>query len=144
MIHRSLFKFLAGKKVVLVGSEAENLAALWKTKEFLDAYQHFGPIDKIEVVAGIKTASHPTVDWRCMAPITESLKGLSFDVALLGCGGLAKILAFRIWKDMKRTAIDVGAVFPALLGGTERSRMIMSDGKWPEVKWSVKLQTNLT
>jgi hypothetical protein len=142
ILPRTLFPFLAGKRVLLIGSEAENLERLWKDPKFLSDYAHFGPIEKTIIAGAVKTPSHPKPDWRCLDSIMDRVKGLSFDVALLGCGGLAKILAFRIWK-MNRTALDMGAVFPAMLGGKHRQRPILKDAKWPKADWGVELATKL-
>ena len=140
---RSLFSRLAHKRVVIIGSEAENLAAMWRTRSFLDAYAPFGPIDKVHVGLAIRTPSHPNPNWRCVDGIMDRLRKTPFDIALIGMGGLAKILSYRIWKELKRTALDMGAIFPAMLGGKHRQRHILKDIKWPEEKWPVELGTKL-
>jgi hypothetical protein len=134
------FNFVAGKKVVLIGTESEKLAQAWRGRDFIEAYSHLGPVDKAEIVDTIRTPNRGPEAHKCLDPIIERLKRTQFDVALLACGGLAKILSYRIWK-MGRTALDMGAVFPALLGGTERQRLILRDIKWPVRTWSLQRDT---
>lgn len=134
LIRGLLFSFLAGRKVVLVGHLAGRLAEAMKNPEFIRSYSRFGPIKHLKIVDFIETSPREKCRWEEVGLATEKLKSIDFDVALISYGGLAKILAHRVWK-MGKTALDVGYIFDALLAVDpyQRSqRPILKDATWPE------------
>lgn len=136
LVLQYLFPFLMDKKVVLIGDKAERLAQAWNTKKFIDAYSMFGPVDKIQVVRGFLTGGRGSGGWKRLDEITDLLRDIDFDVALIGWGTPAKILAHRICTRYGKTALDVGSVFDALAGGdaaNAREREVLNWTKWPDV-----------
>jgi hypothetical protein len=132
LVDGSLFSFLEGKKVLLIGGLAAELARAWGNPAFQAAYKKFGPLDR---VASIQAMPMPRRGQRSayleMDGLTLQIKEADFDVALLSVGVPAKILARRIWA-MGKTALDVGFVFDALLGDNERTmRPVLKDTVWP-------------
>jgi hypothetical protein len=132
----SLFGRLAGKRVVLVGWLAPRLREVWGTAEFRDSYAAFGPVDEIEIVGAVETTSRE--DGGAAGDYESALAELrrhEYDVALLGCGVVAKPLAWQVRND-GRTGLDVGFVFDALLGNPEREvRPLLRDVSWPDANW---------
>ncbi len=133
----SLFRWLEGKRVLLIGYLGPKLAEAWKTKEFQDAYRSWGPVDKATIVGSIRMGSKAEGGaFKDYETAIRELDKYRYDVALLSCGITAKPLAWEI-RQRNITAVDVGFVFNALLGGGERTqRPILRDVKWPTVKWS--------
>lgn len=132
LVDGSWFRWLSGKKVLLVGTLAPALEAAHRRKTFLDAYQMFGPLEKVRIVGAIRTRSREEGGaWADYDRVLEESKRYDYDVALLSCGVTAKPLAWKLRKRGK-TAIDAGFVFDALLGDKEREvRPIFSKIRWP-------------
>jgi hypothetical protein len=136
LIDGTLMSWLAGRKVLLVGTFARRLANVWKTDEFRDAYASLGPVDKVNIVGAVSTPSR-TEGGSCLAytQVMQEIQAYTFDVALFGCGLLGKIAAWRV-RLQGRTALDVGFVFNALLGDPERNnRPVLRDLTWPGRVW---------
>ncbi len=135
MVDKSLFQYLAGKKVVLVGDKALALQSKWKNPSFLKSYSAlFGPMGEIQVVGAFRTkAKGPEGgSWSDFEAATKWLQNTQFDVALLACGAVATLLAARI-RDSGRIALDVGFVLEALMGNKQREvRPLLREVKWPE------------
>lgn len=137
----SLFCYLAKKRIVLVGDKVRELNRRLHDAGFIEAHSFLGPIGGLNIVGIFETrAKASTVE---LAPTggagldvdraSEWLKKTDFDIALLGCGAVANILGYRSVQYGK-TAIDVGFVFEALLGNSQRDvRPILKEIKWP--KW---------
>lgn len=140
LIDGRLFKFLEGKKVLLVGGLAGQLAGLWQKTEFISAHLRFGPLNWVKSIqaVGLSDRKEGGGAWREMDEVTARIKRMEFDVALVSAAVPAKILARRIWA-MGKTALDVGFVFDALIGNlpTERAlRPCFRDVKnWPAKNW---------
>lgn len=139
----SLFTFLAGRRVVLVGDKVAQVRDLFRNKAFLEAHQHLGPMEKTKIVDVYSTRPKaPSVEgsktggsWLDLEPATKWLARNDYDIAILGCGAVANFLARRIHAT-GRTAIDVGFVFEALLGNDQRNvRPVLRDVIWPERSW---------
>jgi hypothetical protein len=135
MIDKSLFEYVAGKRVVLVGDKGPAIQAKLKDAEFVKTYSElFGPLGEMEVVGNFQTKAKGCGggSWTDLDAATKWLMGANFDVALLACGAVATLLATRI-RDSGRVALDVGFVIEALLGHSQRSvRPILRDVKWPK------------
>lgn len=136
MIDKSLFSYLAGKRVVLVGDKAIDLQAKWKDASFLAAYSPlFGPMGEMEVVGAFRTKMKGLEggSWQDLDAATKWLQATEFDVALLACGAVAALLAARV-RDVGRIALDVGFVLEALMGNKQREvRPFLREVKWPSV-----------
>jgi len=133
LIDGTLFRYLAGKKVIFIGSTAWRLSECFKVKGFLDAYSFLGPIDQLKVAGVIQTKPREAGGaWADYERVLGEAARMDFDVALLACGGTAKPLAWRIWQSGK-TALDVGFVFDVLMGNVEREhRPVLKDVVWPK------------
>lgn len=136
LVNGSLLRSLEGKRVVLIGGLATKLAQAWSKPSFRDAYKLWGDMNKISIVDVFQTHTKrqggAVQDY---GPMCDRMNKVKFDVALLSCGVMAKPLAWRI-RQSNRTALDVGFVFDALLGGNERiARPVFRDISWPKVTW---------
>lgn len=137
LVDGGLFKFLKGKRVLLLGALAPRLERAWKEKRFIEAYKAFGPVHEVASVEAFMLPGRGQNGgaWHDIERATRDVQHLKFDVALLSAGTPAKILAKRICS-LGKTALDVGFVFDALLGDPERKlRPCMRDVHWPEVRW---------
>lgn len=134
LVDGTLFRYLSKKKVLLVGAGARRLGDCFSLKGFLDVYGFLGPLDEMKVAGVIETRTREAGGaWADYERVTQQAAKLDFDVALLACGGMAKPLAWRIANGLKRTALDVGFVFDALMGNEERwHRPILKDVVWPK------------
>lgn len=137
---RSLFEYLAGRKVVLVGDKVVKVKALLENPAYCEAHAFLGPIEKMTVTdvfvtrpkAGSIEHSAVCGSWLDLDAATNWLKTADYDVALLGCGAMANILGHRVWK-FGRSTLDVGFLFEALLGNSQRNhRPFLRDVKWIE------------
>ena len=133
LVDGTLFEFLAGKKVLLIGAGARRLSDCLSLKGFLDVYGFLGPMEKVKVVGVIETRAREAGGaWSDYERVVLEAYKIDYDVALLACGGMAKPLAWRLWKSGK-TALDIGFVFDALLGNDERRhRPVLKDVVWPK------------
>ena len=133
LVDGTLFGYLAGKKVLLIGAGARRLADCFSIKGFLDAYGFLGPIEKVKVAGVIETRSREAGGaWADYERVILEAGKIGYDVALLACGAAAKPLAWRLRKSGK-TALDVGFVFDALMGNEERRhRPVLKDVEWPK------------
>ncbi len=129
----SFVQYLAGKKLLLVGSEATELARRWGDSQFQSRYAALGPFNRSRVTDVFVTRTREAGGaWLDLSAATLYAAGANFDVALLGCGAMAKVLAERIRKQ-GRTALDVGFIFDALLGHSQRKeRAVIRDAPWPK------------
>lgn len=129
LVDGTLFRYLAGKKTLLVGSGASKLRDCLNNPQFLDLHAFLGPLDQMKIAGAIQApARNAYTDYERIISAAEEI---DFDVALISCGGIAKPLAWRLWKKGK-TALDVGFVFDALLGNPERQfRPVLRDVQWP-------------
>lgn len=129
----SLIKHLAGKKVLLVGAGAEALANRWGDPDFQFRYAALGPFGESRVTDVFVTCGPGSEGaWVDLDAATKYSQQADFDVALLGCGAMAKVLAERI-RQQGRTALDAGFIFDALLGHSQRKeRAIIRNAPWPE------------
>lgn len=142
LMDRSLFEYLKGKRVVLVGDKAPELMTLMRTPAFVDAHEHFGPLGQVRVMGAFKTRQKaPTAEtsatggsWLDLDACTSWLKRTDYDVAIFACGAIANFLARRVY-DTGRSAFDVGFVFEALVGNEQRKvRPLLKEGTWPDRK----------
>ena len=133
LIDGTLFNFLAGKKVLLIGAAARRLADCLGLKGFLDTYGFLGPMEKLKVAGVIETKPREAGGaWEDYERVIWQAAKIDYDVALIACGAMAKPLAWRIWKTGK-TALDVGFVFDVLMGNEERRhRPVLKDVVWPK------------
>lgn len=129
----TLFRYLAGKKVLLVGGTAWPFYERLRRPEFLAAFSFLGPIGEMKVAGVISTRTREEGGaWVDYDRIMEESSKIDFDVALLSCGITAKPVAWKMWKR-GRTALDVGFVMDALTGNAERyQRPILMNVKWPK------------
>lgn len=131
----TLFSWLAGQRVLLIGNLAPRLELLWKRSAFHDAYAMFGPSQKIKIAGAIPTSSREGGGaWRDFDFVSRCARRLDYDVALLGCGALAKPLVHEI-RGQGKTVLDIGFVFDALTW--ERldalsMRPVLRDIRWPK------------
>jgi len=130
----TLFQYLAGKRVLLVGGTARAFQDRLKKPDFIAAHQFLGPMDQMKVVGVIQTKTREEGGaWADFDRVLKEATEIDFDVILLSCGITAKALAWRIWKE-GRTALDIGFVMDALTGNPERyQRPILMDVPWPKV-----------
>jgi hypothetical protein len=133
LVDGTLFGYLAGKKVLLVGASARRLADCLGLKGFLDAYGFLGPMEKMKIAGVIETRTREAGGaWADYERVIREAAAIDYDVALLACGAMAKPLAWRLWKTGK-TALDVGFVFDVLMGNPERMhRPVLKDVVWPK------------
>lgn len=133
LVDGTLFRYLAGKKVLLVGAGAPRLWDCLGIKTFLDLHAFLGPLAKMKVAGVIPTRTREAGGaWVDYDRVLREAEKIDFDVALLACGAVAKGLAWRIWKT-GRTALDVGFVFDALMGNPEREhRPVLKGVQWPK------------
>lgn len=138
LVDGSLFRWLSGRKVLLIGNLAPRLSEAWKLPSFHKAYEHFGPSSKVEIAGAIPTGSREDggacKDFNFVLQCAERA---DYDVALLSCGATAKPLAHKISK-MGRTALDVGFVFDALVGERQDARVgrpVLKDAGFPKPTW---------
>lgn len=134
LVKGSLFSFLQFRRVIFIGHLAKKLADAFSHANFLNVYKDFGPIKRIIVEGAIETSPREQFKWEEIGLVTELARSMDFDVALLSCGAMSRILAHRIWK-MGKTAIDVGFVADALLGTDpylRSQRRVLQDAQWPE------------
>lgn len=141
---KSLFEYLAGKRVVLVGNTVDRLLPLLANPDYCAEYAPvIGPLGSMKVVDVYKTRSKATTietavsdgSWMDIDPLTEWLKKTEYDIALLGCGAMANLIGRRA-KGFGRTTLDLGFVLEALLGNTQRThRPILRDIQWPTWRW---------
>jgi len=141
LVDGSLFHFLQGKKVLLVGGLAQPLAEAWWRTDFLSSHARFGPLHRITSISAVPMSDRQADQggaWRDLDRVTAEIERMDFDVALIAAAVPAKILAKRIWS-MGKTALDVGFVFDALLGiapGERALRPCFRDVKdWPVKTW---------
>jgi hypothetical protein len=140
LVDGTLFNWLAGKTVLLVGGLASRLYIAWHRPVFQRAYGMFGPVEKIRVRRAVDVRSRKAGGaWAEYDRILEETKKGDYDVALLSCGVIAKPLAWEI-RQSGRTALDVGFVFDALFADevdvVERSqRPVFKDITWPGREW---------
>lgn len=133
LVDGTLFNWMAGKRVFMVGISTPALAQKWTTPEFVKTYRRFGPVDQINIVGTQTTRGRGAEgSWLDLDDVTRTLEKSAFDVAFLSCGAMAKILAVRV-QEMGRTALDAGFIVDALLGHSQRTeRTVIRDGAWPE------------
>jgi hypothetical protein len=134
LVDGSLFRFLRGKHLLLIGGLAKDLATAWWEPAFARSYRRFGCLEQVSSVAAIRMArrGEGRGAWADIERVYEEASRLAFDVALLSAGVPAKILARRL-RDLGKVALDVGFVFDALLGDPERKlRPALRDAEWPE------------
>lgn len=138
LVDGSLFRWLSGRKVLLIGNLAPRLLEVWKLPAFHKTYEHFGPSNEVQIVGAIPTSSREEGGaCRDFNFALQCAHRLDYDVALLGCGSMAKPLAHQISK-IGRTAIDVGFVFDALLGERRDAlvgRPVLRWSKFPKPSW---------
>ncbi len=144
MVDGSLFNYLADKRVVLLGDKVTELQRLWAIPAWCQNYAVLGPLDRVKIVGAYKTRSKaPSIEaaaaggsWLDLDPVTAWLKKVDYDIALLGCGAVANLMGKRV-TDMGRSALDMGFVFEALLGNSQRThRPFLRDIKWPAMgRW---------
>jgi hypothetical protein len=122
-----LFDFLQGKKVLLVGALAEGLRTRLAERAYPAA---LGPPPHVtgHVLTPPREARSAVSD---IPRLIGQIGAHDFDVALVSAGLSAKILCHRIRHLMNRTALDVGYIFDAILGGAERTqRPVLRDIHW--------------
>jgi len=138
LVDGSLFKWLSGRRVLLIGNLAPRLLEVWKLPVFHKTYEHFGDSSKVQIVAAIPISSREEGGGcRDFHFALQCANRLDYDVALLGCGSMAKPLAHRI-SQMGKTAVDVGFVFDALLGERPDARVgrpVLRWSKFPKPSW---------
>lgn len=140
LVDGTLFGYLQGKRIVLVGALAPALAQAWVRTEFISAHLRFGPLNWVKSIQAVPLrgrdfggGAQNDID-----AASETLSKMNFDVALIAAAVPAKIIAYRVWK-MGRVALDVGFVFDALLGMNPSERAVRpcfrDVQKWPEKTW---------
>lgn len=138
LVDGSLFSWLAGRRVLLIGNLAPRLFDAWGTSAFHRAYERFGPSRKVEVVGAIPTSSREAGGaWKDFNFALQCANRLDYDVALIASGATAKPLAYKI-SQLGKTALDVGFVFDALVREREDARAlrpVLADVPFPEVSW---------
>lgn len=138
LVDGTLFSWLSGRRVLLIGNLAPRLFEAWGKPGFHRAYEHFGPSSKAKVVDAIQTSSREDGGaWKDFDLTLQRADRNDYDVALVASGAMAKPLAYRISR-MGRTAIDVGFVFDALLAEREDARVcrpILRDARFPGIVW---------
>lgn len=136
LVDGTLFSWLAGRRVVLIGGFAGKLMEAWKTAPFHRAYKRWGPVERAAIVGAIpmplRNDGGAATQYEA---VLRKLKTMQYDVALLSCGVTAKPLAWTL-RNMGKTALDIGFVFNALLGDPERhKRPVLREASWPEETW---------
>lgn len=116
LVDGTLFEWLSGRRVLLVGGLAPKLENLWKRNDFHKAHERFGSSDKVKIVGSVSVSSREDGGaWKDFYSTLEEVSRRDFDVALVACGAMAKPLTYQIRK-LGKTAIDVGFIFDALAG----------------------------
>ena len=111
---------LKGKKVLIVHPFYETIIEQYKKrneifpgKEILPEFE-LVPYKAVQTIAGTKDFRFET--WfQALDTMTEEIKGLDFDIALLGCGAYGFPLAARI-KQMGKQAIHIGGGLQLFFG----------------------------
>lgn len=138
LVDGTLFSWLSGRRVLLIGNLAPRLFDAWKTPAFHRAYERFGPSDKVNVVGAIPMSSREDGgSCKDFNFVLKCAQRRDYDVALIASGAVAKPLAYLIWR-MGRTALDVGFVFDALVREREDARVgrpILRDASFPALSW---------
>lgn len=138
LVDGTLFSWLAGRRVILIGNLAPKLFEAWKKPAFHRAYERFGPSSKVKIVDAIRTSSREEGGaWKDFNFALKCARRRDYDVALVAAGAMAKPLAYRIF-GLGRTALDVGFVFDALLREREDARVgrpVLKDASFPDVSW---------
>lgn len=138
LVDGTLFSWLAGRRVLLIGNLAPKLFEAWKKPAFHRAHEHFGPSSKVNIVDAIQTSSREDGGaWKDLDFVLKCAERKDYDVALVASGAVAKPLAYRISR-MGRTALDVGFVFDALLREREDARVsrpVLMNARFPEISW---------
>jgi hypothetical protein len=133
LVSGTLFRYLARKRVVLIGAHAEQLHQVWKAPGFVNVYRMFGPIDEVTIAGVVATPDRERGAWALVDEIVSAAARIDHDVSLIACGLPAKVIAWRLWQ-LGRTALDVGYVFDALLGTSPWERVerpVLKDAFWP-------------
>lgn len=120
-----LFRYLRDKKVALVGALAPRLAS-----RLMSSPPHgIGPSPKVAYSVEIPDrGSGLAFEW--IDKSVEAVQVYGCDVALVAAGAAGKLISWKL-REAGVTALDVGYVFDALLGGHERTlRPILQDIPW--------------
>lgn len=122
-----LFDFLQGKKVLLIGSLANEL----KTK-LQSGGLPYTFLKKLDSLHALQTPPREEFPYTAYDQVLNAAVVMRPDVALVAFGTLAKPLCVAL-RDQGITAIDVGFCFDALLGNVERKeRPVLRDVDWIE------------
>ncbi len=133
LVNGALFRYLAGKRVLLVGGRAPELLNAWSHVDYAKGLSSFGPYDEVDVVGAVATTSRAEGgSHRDYPTVLQKVMSFRFDVALVACGITAKPLAWKIRQEGK-SALDVGFVFDAILGHPERHKRPV----FCELNWSI-------
>ncbi len=113
-------KYLAGKKVLVVHPFQETINSQYTKREKLFANPNILPEFELITYKAVQTIGR-TKDQRfatwfdALDHMTEEIREIDFDVALIGCGAYGFPLAARV-KKMGKTAIHVGGELQLLFG----------------------------
>jgi len=138
LIDGTLFSWLSGRKVLLIGNLAPKLSEAWPNASFQAGYAHFGLTDKVKIVGAIPMRSREEGGaWQDYERALNLSVSFDYDVALVSCGTTAKPLAHQL-SLMGRTALDVGFVFDALAGervDARKRRPVLGEAMFPDPCW---------
>lgn len=124
-----LFEFLENKKVLIVGSLAEDLANFLQDESLCKKYSFVRPLRNLSYIKTPDKISRAYTEYNS---ILEKVLKSEFDVAIVGFGVYAKPLCVAI-RDSGRIGLDIGFCFDAILGHPARKlRPILRDINWDD------------
>jgi hypothetical protein len=138
LVDGTLFSWLEGRRVLLVGHLAPRLAEAWRKPAFHEALEPFGRSARTTIAGAVPMGSREDGGaWRDFGAALDAARTADYDVALVACGATAKPLSYEISKAGK-TALDVGFVFDALVGECQDQRVkrpILREAPFKDTVW---------
>lgn len=121
-LFRAFSETLPGKRVLVLSpfstsieSNFPNRSAFFKNYEYPEF--ELQTLDSPVTYSGLPREYYPHHDWfETTEALKSDLRGIEFEIALLGCGSYAVPLGLFIEQELKRQAIYVGGVLQLFFG----------------------------
>ena len=115
----SIFNHIKGKKLLVISSFDGLVQKQYTSGNVYKIYEKFPQIEALHTIKfpycflnnGPHNNYHETLD-----SIFSEIKGIDFDIALLGCGSYGHMLCHRIDKELKKDAIYIGGSIQTIFG----------------------------
>lgn len=115
----SIFDNIKGKKLLVISSFDGLVQKQYTSGNVYKIYEKFPQIEALHTIKfpycflnnGPHNNYHETLD-----SIFEEVKGIDFDIALLGCGSYGHMLCHRIDQELKKDAIYIGGSIQTIFG----------------------------